>query len=162
VNTVVCSWWDYGYYITILGDRISLSDNSTINSTQIRKIALAFTSNESIAIKILSQYGVDYIAVFTTIREAKMRGYPFYWGDEAKWHWMASIAGLDREVLKDPELPRRLGLPWGIELPKGDILLTKLMIYGALDEEQFKPDNLTLVFRSSNKLVLIYSLNKTI
>jgi len=36
----VASWWDYGYWISVIGNKTSLADNSTINATQIGKIGL--------------------------------------------------------------------------------------------------------------------------
>ena len=44
-DAVVASWWDYGYWITTLGERISLADNATLSTLQIQKIALMFLSS---------------------------------------------------------------------------------------------------------------------
>ena len=43
-DSVIFSWWDYGYWIQTLGDRISLADNSTLSTVQIEKIARTFLS----------------------------------------------------------------------------------------------------------------------
>ena len=45
-NSVVFSWWDYGYWITAIGDRITLADNATLIDHQIEKIAHVFLKNE--------------------------------------------------------------------------------------------------------------------
>ncbi len=42
INATVLSWWDYGYLTTVIGNRTSLADNSTINTTQIATIARFF------------------------------------------------------------------------------------------------------------------------
>jgi len=41
-NAVVAAWWDYGYWITTLGNKTSLADNATINQTRIATIAKMF------------------------------------------------------------------------------------------------------------------------
>ena len=53
-DAVVASWWDYGYYITTLGERKTLVDNATLIDWQIRKIASTLFSNPDNAWKILS------------------------------------------------------------------------------------------------------------
>ncbi len=64
-NASVAEWWDYGYWVSILGNRPSLADNSTINSTQIGTIGLAFMSPARIGIEILSKdLKTHYIVVF--------------------------------------------------------------------------------------------------
>jgi dolichyl-diphosphooligosaccharide--protein glycosyltransferase len=90
--TVVASWWDYGYWITVIGNRTTLADNSTSNSTQIAQIGRMFMSNETEAIKILRKYHATHVVVFTTFQSD---GRDVGWGDEGKWRWMARIAGLN-------------------------------------------------------------------
>ncbi|MGC9118439.1 MAG: STT3 domain-containing protein [Thermoproteus sp.] len=64
-NASVAEWWDYGYWVTILGHRPSLADNSTINSTQIGTIGLAFMSPVETGINIFSKdLKTHYIAAF--------------------------------------------------------------------------------------------------
>jgi len=104
---VVASWWDYGYWITTIGNKPSLADNGTFNSTQIRMIAKMFMSNETEAIKIVrewNQHGqnlnrpdrITHVLVFTVFGSD---GTDLNYGDETKWVWMAKIAkawtGLD-------------------------------------------------------------------
>ncbi len=89
-TTVVCSWWDYGYWLTILGNVTSLVDNATINGTQIENVGFTFMANETQSLKMLKQYKAEYILVFTTTDTAgRWIGY----GDEGKWMWMARISG---------------------------------------------------------------------
>ncbi|MEM2275632.1 MAG: hypothetical protein QXU43_00940, partial [Thermoproteota archaeon] len=89
-GSVILSWWDYGYWITALGERPTLIDNATINSTQVAVVGRIFMSNDTIAVPLLKRYNISYIVVFNTL--------PLYWamggnvyGDEAKWRWMAAI-----------------------------------------------------------------------
>ena len=46
-DSVFFSWWDYGYWITTVGDRISLADNATLIDHQIEKIGYVFFKNEN-------------------------------------------------------------------------------------------------------------------
>jgi len=97
-DAIVVSWWDYGYWISIIGNKTTLSDNGTMNTTQIANIGRIFMSNETEAITILKGYErmengrlrrPEYIVVFTTFdANGNDRGY----GDEGKWRWMAKIA----------------------------------------------------------------------
>ncbi|NIO37961.1 hypothetical protein GTO27_09695 [Candidatus Bathyarchaeota archaeon] len=98
-TTVVCSWWDYGYWLTVLGNVTSLADNATPNRTQIENIGFIFMANETQALKMLREYDAEYILVFTTLAlgqtqdaaqtYANWAGY----GEEGKWMWMARISG---------------------------------------------------------------------
>ena len=53
-DAVIASWWDYGYWISTLGERKTLADNSTLLDWQIKKIALTFFSTPDNAWKILT------------------------------------------------------------------------------------------------------------
>jgi len=101
-GTVVASWWDYGYWITTIANRTSLADNGSWNLTQIQQIGTMFMSNETEAVKILSEYNVTHVVVFVTftVQTDSSTGYPYpvfasLGGDNAKWQWMARIPGLD-------------------------------------------------------------------
>ena len=97
-DAVVASWWDYGYWITILGNRTSVVDNATLNSTQIGEVAYAFmTSNETEAYLTFKKLGATHVLIFIThggtpggIGGTAPRLLGF--GDEAKWVWMLRIA----------------------------------------------------------------------
>ncbi|MDG6222675.1 MAG: hypothetical protein IAX21_05390 [Candidatus Bathyarchaeota archaeon] len=91
-STVVAAWWDYGYWITTIGNVTTLADNGTVNTTQIGKIGEMFVSNETASIQILEDFDAEYVTLFMTFdRDGNDIGY----GDEGKWRWMARIAGLD-------------------------------------------------------------------
>jgi len=101
-TTVVCSWWDYGYWLTILGNVTTLCDNGTNNSTQIGLVGRVYMSNETQAVRILKEqfngpHGPPtYILVFTTFASTG-QDYPVG-GDEGKWTWMAKIANSSEMV----------------------------------------------------------------
>jgi dolichyl-diphosphooligosaccharide--protein glycosyltransferase len=99
-TTVVCSWWDYGYWLSILGNVTTLADNATINTTQIENIGYIFMAPEDKAMQMLESYDAKYILVFITLQLAQSTteqgGYVVQFsrfGDEAKWSWMARISG---------------------------------------------------------------------
>jgi len=53
-DAVIASWWDYGYWISTLGERKTLADNSTLIDWQIRKIAAMYMSTPGNAWQILT------------------------------------------------------------------------------------------------------------
>jgi dolichyl-diphosphooligosaccharide--protein glycosyltransferase len=55
-DSVVVSWWDYGYWISVVGRRASVADGATINVTQIEILARALTSSEEEALDTLVKY----------------------------------------------------------------------------------------------------------
>ena len=99
---VVASWWDYGYWITIIANKTTLADNGGRSTIQIANIAEMFMSNETEAIKILKEFEgskgpVTHVAVFSTF---DTQGSDIGWGEESKWRWMARIAGLNDTVYR--------------------------------------------------------------
>ena len=93
-GSVVFAWWDYGYWITALGDRRTLADNGTQNSTQIAVIAQTFLSNTTFVIPTLKRYNVSYVAIFITPGgQSSSGGGQSYqgFGEDGKWYWMARI-----------------------------------------------------------------------
>jgi dolichyl-diphosphooligosaccharide--protein glycosyltransferase len=91
-NTVVSSWWDYGYWLTILGNVTTLADNATINSTQIENVGFSFMANESNSLRMLKQYNTEYVLVFATF-DSGGNWLDGGGGDNGKWMWMARISG---------------------------------------------------------------------
>lgn len=96
-STVVCAWWDYGYWLTVLGNVTSLADNATVNSTQIQNIGFIFMANETQALNMLKLYDAKYILVYVTIDSNG--NWANAGGDEGKWMWMASISGQGKDRL---------------------------------------------------------------
>ena len=92
-GSIICSWWDYGYWIETMANRTTLADGSTMNRTQIIKIAdmMMLPKNESLP--LMQKYGVDYVVVFVTFNPNTKEEWPF--GDNAKWPQMALIAGMN-------------------------------------------------------------------
>ena len=115
-DAVVCSWWDYGYWITVYGNRTSVADNATSNSTQIALIGRMFSENETNALKVLETIKnkdfpnpPGYLLVFCTfyypseetpeMKQNPEQAYRFIgWGDAGKWIWMVRIAASKPKV----------------------------------------------------------------
>jgi dolichyl-diphosphooligosaccharide--protein glycosyltransferase len=99
-NSVVMAWWDYGYWITAIGNKTTLADNGTINSTKIGDLGRAFMSTETDAMDFMKTHDVDYVVVFTSFgTEGQSTDlYDAGYGDEGKWRWMAKIGGLNDTI----------------------------------------------------------------
>jgi dolichyl-diphosphooligosaccharide--protein glycosyltransferase len=115
---VIISWWDYGYWITVMGNRTSAADNSTINGSRIAQIGQMFMSNATQAARIAKQIatGPDgkqrpvYILEFITgsilpdntgtqhyiLQVPSGAGwFTAGGGDESKKQWFIRIGGLN-------------------------------------------------------------------
>ncbi len=104
-NNVVVSWWDYGFWLSYLGNCTTLNDNTTENTTQIENVGFTFMANETQAMQMLSTYNnkdnpgrVNYLLVFTVLQISQQSSgsyvaIPAGYGDEGKFVWMARISG---------------------------------------------------------------------
>src|SRR5438874_110357 len=94
-SSVVFTWWDYGYWITVNTGLATLSDNGTGNTTVIQDIATGFMLNESLAIQLMRQQRITHVAVFVSYNNRGLcggGGPPFCgYGDDSKWYWMVRI-----------------------------------------------------------------------
>ena len=112
-DAVVASWWDYGYWITTLGNKPTLADNATLNHTRIQSIAKMFVSDEESGMKIAQDLKADYILVYV-VGQVRFYGqlnatgtdaagddqrigiYTLgQGGDESKKQWFMRIGGFD-------------------------------------------------------------------
>lgn len=77
-NSLVVAWWDYGYWITVGGDRASVADGATMNGTQIRLLAKALTAQDEaetldiIFNKFKAPPNDTYILVFDVFRSLRI------------------------------------------------------------------------------------------
>jgi len=102
-DSVVTAWWDYGYWITTLGNRTSIADNATINQTRIETIAKMFISPEEEGWKIANDLKSDYILIYVVGQKLPSldptNPSPLYvlgsGGDESKKHWFIRIGGFN-------------------------------------------------------------------
>ena len=101
-DSIVASWWDYGYWIQTLGNRATLSDNSTLIDSAIKKTAKILFMNQNDAWSKLQENGADYFIIFVAgqrLLNDNQFGEALYTlgggGDESKKIWFSKIAGLD-------------------------------------------------------------------
>ena len=106
-DSVIASWWDYGYWITTLGNKTTLADNATINQTRIQTIAKMLMSEPETATQIAQDLKADYILVYIVAdRHNGPNGNSFYTlgsgGDESKKQWFMKIGGFkERDYVED-------------------------------------------------------------
>ena len=97
-NAVVASWWDYGYWITTLGERISLADNATLDTKRIQKLGEMLLSPPDRAIELLNELDADYVLIFIAAQKIQVAPQQVYLltggADESKKQWFMRIAGL--------------------------------------------------------------------
>ncbi|HET9009490.1 MAG TPA: STT3 domain-containing protein [Nitrosarchaeum sp.] len=97
-DAVIASWWDYGYWISTLGERATIADNSTLNDSIIKNIAKMFFSSPEESWHILNDMQADYVVVFVSGQRLGVdnEGQALYvlqgGGDESKKQWFIRIA----------------------------------------------------------------------
>ena len=103
-NSVIGSWWDYGYWIQTISNRASLVDNSTLIGHRISTIAQIFFESPDDAWKSLNQMETDYFIIFIAAEQTPFEtedGKNLYvvrgGGDESKIYWFTKIAGVSTE-----------------------------------------------------------------
>lgn len=118
-SSVVIAWWDYGYWITVMGNRTTLVDNATINSTRIAQVGQLLMSNVTQAAAMAESYTEGrptYVALFITgsimtvsssttgsseyyvLQVPSAGGYTPGGGDESKKQWFIRIGGLNESL----------------------------------------------------------------
>jgi len=114
-NAVIISWWDYGYWFTVMGNRTTLVDNATLNSTRIQQVGQLLMSNATHAAAMAKSMGggrPTYVAIFITgsvfpVSSSSGATTPYYimqvpsgggltagGGDESKKQWFIRIGNL--------------------------------------------------------------------
>ena len=183
-SSTVFAWWDYGYWITALGDRRTLADNGTQNSTQIGMIAQTFLDNITMAIPNLQRYNVSYVAIFITPSGGSSGGWQGF-GEDGKWYWMARIGNntiwsnkyqisfLETNtnaqsgqsdyvrIIKDMATKKVVGnttITTNAQL-NADSLLGYMMTITTSNTQTAPSPALTQVFQSTNKFVYLFKVN---
>ena len=129
-STTIAAWWDYGYWIGVMGNVTSLADNATINETQIAQIGRALVSDPHSSMQVLRQlHSPDYILIFIAGYGASLQSstggasqivytltvptpYPSpAGGDESKKQWFIRIGNTTCGCLEETTGPRALMYP---------------------------------------------------
>ncbi|MHA1454033.1 MAG: STT3 domain-containing protein, partial [Promethearchaeota archaeon] len=94
-DTVVVSWWDYGYWISSIGNVTSVNDNGTWNQTRIGLTGMAMMQTEErYSAEIFRHLKAEYVLVFFGHLVQGIGG------DEGKWPWMIRICNDNTETYK--------------------------------------------------------------
>ena len=101
-DSIILSWWDYGYWITTMSERTTLVDNATIDSKQIQKVANILLSSPDDAWNMLQETGSDYVVIFVSGQKFSSSDENLLYlldggGDELKKMWFMKIAGVPVE-----------------------------------------------------------------
>lgn len=101
-GSVIATWWDYGYWISVNTKRNTTCDNATIDTRRIQEIARAFLSSEEEALRIFKSINVSYVVIFE----------PFI-GAEVPWLGSAYLSpafgGLGGDFAKSYQMARWIG-----------------------------------------------------
>jgi dolichyl-diphosphooligosaccharide--protein glycosyltransferase len=143
-DEIICSWWDYGYWITAMTGKTTMADGATQSQNQISNIGKIMMLRPNESLPILERYGVDFILVFFTADPDT--GQEWQYGDNVKWQWMVNIGGLNITDYIDYE--------------KGQYTMTYVeSTLATLMYELEIPDFFEQVFVSENGFVKIYRVN---
>jgi dolichyl-diphosphooligosaccharide--protein glycosyltransferase len=114
-NSVIISWWDYGYWFTVMGNRTTVVDNATLNSTRIAQVGQLLMSNVTQAAAMAEKMGggrPTYVAIFVTgsifpvtsssgtstqyyiLQVPSGNGFTAGGGDESKKQWFIRIGNM--------------------------------------------------------------------
>jgi len=95
-DAVIASWWDYGYWITTLSERVSLADNATLSTKRIQELAKTLLAPPDEAWLLLQDLDADYILIFVAAQKVANNPNDLYilrgGGDESKKQWFMAIA----------------------------------------------------------------------
>lgn len=149
-DAVIAAWWDYGYWITTLGQRTTVADNATLNQTRIESIAKMFIAEEQSGIKIAQDLQADYLLVYVVGQKQfdsqvgnTTQKVPVFTlaqgGEESKKQWIIRIAGFDetRYLERDSFTPKPAF--WESTL-LGKLIPFEPAYYASLEGNQFRPE----------------------
>ena len=102
-DAVFASWWDYGYWISTLGERATIADNATISTLVIENLAKMLMSSPEEGWQMLKDMQADYVVVFVSGQRLSVDNgdQALYLlqggGDESKKQWFMRIGGVPLE-----------------------------------------------------------------
>jgi len=146
-DAVVAAWWDYGYWISTMGERATLADNSTIHTSIIENIARMLLSNPDESWHLLQEMQADYILVFVAgeklgIDSPESLYVLRHGGDESKKQWFMRIAGYNESKFLHSDGSSGTNYFWN-ETLLGNMFPFSLLVY--VDPNDFSQQYLTYV-----------------
>ena len=145
-DSIIVSWWDYGYWIETLAERTTLIDNATVSSDKIKNIAKILFQEPSEAKLSLEKLNADYIVIFVAAEKI-----PFVGpnneelftlnggGDEAKKFWILEISGLEKSQFLHSDGIAGTSKFWNDSLI-GNLIPYSLLVYVNPDNPTFQSD----------------------
>jgi dolichyl-diphosphooligosaccharide--protein glycosyltransferase len=98
-DAVIAAWWDYGYWISTLGNRTTLADNAANNQTRIATISQMFMEKPEEGIRIANKLKADYILIYVVAEKIAINNSSYYilgsGGDESKIYWFIKLGKFD-------------------------------------------------------------------
>ena len=131
-DSVIASWWDYGYWISTVAERTTLIDNATLGDWQIKKVAEIFMSTPDEAWNSLTAWNVDYVVVYVAAQRlaGDWNGDSLYvlngGGDESKKPWLMRIANVELSKYLEPNTNFGTNYFWN------ETMLGKMIPYNTL------------------------------
>ena len=136
------SWWDYGYWISTMAERATISDNATLIDHRIKKTAEIFNSSPDDAWSMLKEMNVDYILVYVAAQklDATYDGNLLYvlggGGDLSKSPWIMRIAEVPLEKYLHSDQRIATNYFWNETLLGKMIPFTTLVFYNEQTQQQ--------------------------
>jgi len=141
VDSVVASWWDYGYWITTLTDRATINDNATLIDSRIKQMAQIFVSSPDESWHMLKEMNADYLLVYVSAEKliGDVDGKSVYWvgggGDESKLLWFIRIAGEQPQKYLLPDGQSPTNYFWD-ETLLGKLIPFKTIFYANMETQE--------------------------
>ncbi|MDB9721953.1 hypothetical protein OAA51_02935, partial [Nitrosopumilus sp.] len=159
-DSIVASWWDYGYWISTVAERTTLIDNATLGSWQIKKVAEIFMSTPDEAWNLLTAWDVDYVVIYVAAErlDGNWNGNDSLYvlnggGDESKKPWFMRIA--DVELSKYLESDGRTGTSYFWN----ETMLGKMIPYNTLVYYNEEFEQASEIFRNGFVPISILEIN---
>jgi dolichyl-diphosphooligosaccharide--protein glycosyltransferase len=159
-DSIVASWWDYGYWISTVAERTTLIDNATLGSWQIKKVAEIFMSTPDEAWNLLTAWDVDYVVIYVSPERlyGNWNGNDSLYvlnggGDESKKPWFMRIA--DVELSKYLESDGRTGTSYFWN----ETMLGKMIPYNTLVYYNEEFEQASEIFRNGFVPISILEIN---
>ena len=145
-ESVIASWWDYGYWIQTKSERATISDNSTLIDSRIEQIAKIFFKSPDEAWTSLQKLEADYFVLYLVGQRLTVdsdSGIPLYslggGGDESKKYWFAKIAQVPIRDYINPDMNTGTELFWQ-ETFLGKITPFQSLGFVNFQTQQMSPD----------------------
>jgi len=140
-DSIIASWWDYGYWITTVAERTTLIDNATLGSWQISKVAEIFMSTPDEAWNLLTAWDADYVVVYVAAQrlDGDWNGDSLYvlngGGDESKKPWFMRIANVELSKYLESDSHTATDYFWN-ETLLGKMIPYSIMLYYHEESQQ--------------------------